>query len=101
MVSKTINLLGLRAKDKVTGFEGTISSVCFDLYGCVQCILTPRQDEAGKTPMSQYFDVQRLDIKPEERVMPVPDFEAQAAEPSAYGHGAAEKPALNSTRATN
>lgn len=25
-----INLLGLKAKDKVTEFEGTIDSICFD-----------------------------------------------------------------------
>jgi hypothetical protein len=28
-----IELLGLKAKDRITGFSGVIDSVCFDLFG--------------------------------------------------------------------
>ena len=36
-----LKLLGLKVKDKVTGFTGIITSVSFDLYGCIQVIITP------------------------------------------------------------
>lgn len=32
---KHIDLLGLKAEDKVTGFKGVITTLSFDLYGCV------------------------------------------------------------------
>ena len=41
MIKEAINMLGRKAKDRVTGFEGVISSVSFDLYGCVCGIITP------------------------------------------------------------
>jgi len=69
-----INLLGYKAKDKVTGFAGTIDSVCFDLYGCVQCSLRPQIDKDGKIPDGHWFDVTRLSIDTTERVVDMPNF---------------------------
>jgi hypothetical protein len=65
-----INILGLKCKDKVTGFSGVITTISFDLYGCVQAIVTP-DAESGKN--CAWFDVTRLDIT-NDRVMDVPDF---------------------------
>lgn len=45
---KHIELLGLSAKDKVTGFKGVIDSVTFDLYGCIQASLRPPIDDVRK-----------------------------------------------------
>ena len=36
-VQSHLSLLGFRALDIVSGFEGTVTSVSFELYGCVQC----------------------------------------------------------------
>lgn len=91
MIEKTIDLLGLKASDRVTGFKGTISSVCFDLYGCVQVALTPPAGADGKLGDGHWFDVGRLEVG-DKRAMPVPRFAERAAEPTAYDRGPAEKP---------
>lgn len=90
MIDKTINLLGLPATDKVTGITGTITSVSFELYGCVQAWVAPKAGADGKVPDSQWFDVSRLDVGTE-RVMPVPNFASRAPEPAAYDHGPESK----------
>ena len=84
-----VGLLGKTAKDKVTGFSGVVSSVSFDLYGCVQVVLSPPIDKEGKLVEGRWFDINRIDIVNEQRVMPLPTFPrtAQAV------HGPAEKPA--------
>lgn len=86
-----INLLGYKAKDKVTGFSGTVDSVCFDLYGCIQISLKPGVDKDGKIPDGFWFDVTRLDIDVEGgRVVDFPNFyEGYVAEGR---KGAANKP---------
>ena len=92
-IQKHLSKLGLRATDKVTGFKGAITSVCFDLFGCVQVILNPGMGQDGKPQESLWFDISRLDITDPEPVMAVPNFE--------YGHqaeglqGAADKPKSN------
>ena len=74
-VTNYVDLLGRRVTDKVTSFEGTVTSVSFDLYGCVQCIVQP-DAEKGKTDMkdSRWFDAKRLTVKGKSRAMPVPTF---------------------------
>lgn len=84
---EAIQLLGMRAADKVTGFTGTVSSVTFDLYGCVQVILTPPVGKDGKPGDSHWFDVKRLKLST--RIMPVPDF---AGTKFGEENGAAERP---------
>ena len=68
-----IELLGKRAEDKVTGFKGVISSVSFDLYGCVQAVITPKASEE-EVKSGSWFDVTRLKITDEQPVMDLPDF---------------------------
>jgi hypothetical protein len=82
-----IELLGTQQRDKVTGFTGMVASVCFDAYGCVQAILTPKLGKDGKYPEGHWFDVSRLEPT-KKRLLPVPSF-------AAYGvdKGPAEKPA--------
>ena len=85
-----LSLLGLKAKDAVTGFEGVIASVSFDLYGCIQAVITPPIDKDGKLPEGRYFDVTRLVILSDKPVMQLPDFESGY---TAEGRkGCAEKP---------
>lgn len=91
-IVKHIDLLGQRAKDRVTGFEGVVTSVSFDLYGCIQAVVNPGLDKAGKVQDAHWFDVNRLDLAKSKRVMPVPDFDHG---PVAEGKkGPAEKPAF-------
>jgi len=67
----------LKAKDRVTGFQGIVTSVTFDLYGCVQCILTPEYNAASDKDQlreSHWFDTKRLELLSDTPVMEVPMF---------------------------
>lgn len=61
MIKKALSLLGHQATDKITGFTGIVTTVGFDLYGCVQVILTPKMRDE-KLPDAGWFDVKRLDV---------------------------------------
>lgn len=73
-------LLGHHVKDLVTGFSGVVTGICFDLYGCVQAVVTPRFDlKPEKEVDSRYFDLKRLVLDGDwmpEKIMEVPTFEA-------------------------
>lgn len=69
-----IRLLGLRVKDRVTGFEGVVTSVTYDLYGCIQALVNPGVDKDNKTRDSMWLDTNRLSVVDPTPVMPVPDF---------------------------
>lgn len=88
---KHLSYLGFRGKDKVTGLEGVITSVSFDLFGCVMATLNPGLDKDGKQRDSHWFDIARLSITSDAPVMSQPDF---VVGPQAEGRqGAADKPA--------
>lgn len=88
-VNSHIELLGKTAKDRVTGFRGVVTSVSFDLYGCIQAAVHPPVDDKGALPEGRWFDVNRLDVDDKARAMPVPQF---APLPAEHNHGPAEKP---------
>ena len=87
--TKYFDSLGLKAEDKVTGFKGVTTSLSYDLYGCIQFLITPFADKDGKYGESCWLDISRINIS-EERVMEVPDYS------NAYigggNKGAADKP---------
>ena len=56
------NLLGKKAKDKITGFEGIITSRHEYLTGCAQYGIQPQIDKDGKVPDKAYFDEGRIEI---------------------------------------
>ena len=68
------SIMGRTATEKVTKTTGVITSVSFDLYGCVQAVLSQPVGEDGKTPPSNWWDVTRLGIHDGDAVMPCPDF---------------------------
>lgn len=89
-VENHFKLLGLKVKDKVTGFEGVVSSLSFDLYGCVQVVIQPPMGSEGSYPEGRWFDVNRLKILSKKPVMTLPNFEFGAQ--AEGGQGAADKP---------
>lgn len=95
MSNPHIELLGKTARDRVTGFSGTVSSVSFDLYGCIQAALTPPLDKDGNLVDGRWFDINRLEVTNENRVMPLPTWEGPkfGATPQTHTHGPADKPA--------
>lgn len=46
-MNKHFKLLGMEVKDKVTGFKGVVSTITFDLYGCIQAGVTPKIKNGG------------------------------------------------------
>lgn len=75
---KHFDTLGMEVKDKVTGMRGVVTSLSFDLYGCVQVIVTPVIDKEGVLKTGVWFDIARLDITGKKPVMDVPNFEIGA-----------------------
>ena len=68
-MNKHFNLLGLRVKDRVTGTKGVVTSLSFDLYGCIQAVVQPKDKEG------MWFDVSRLKVSSNKPVMNLPNFE--------------------------
>ena len=86
-----IDLLGMRVSDKVTGIQGIVTCVSFDLYGCIQAVICPGVDGDGKLRESIWVDVSRITVLDSNRIMKIPDFHTG---PVADGdRGPAEKPA--------
>lgn len=52
-------VMGAKARDSVTGFEGIITSKTEWLNGCVRVCLTPPVDSEGKLPSSEWFDIEQ------------------------------------------
>ena len=71
-----MEVLGKNVRDCVTGAEGIATSVCFDLYGCVQVAITPKVRD-GKREDGAWFDHKRL-IVIGAPVMEPPSFESVA-----------------------
>ena len=55
-------LLGVKARDSVTNFEGTVTARVEYITGCVQYCITPGIDKDGKLRDSHYFDEDRLEV---------------------------------------
>ena len=91
MIQAHLSTLGRTGTDRVTGFKGVVTSVTFDLYGCIQVILTPPVKEDGTIPDGRWFDIRRISLPASPPVMEAPDF----VTPSAISEGrkgAAPKP---------
>lgn len=71
-VPETFDLLGRRVKDKVTGFKGVVTTISIDLPGCVQAIVNAGVDEKGEYRDGKWFDVNRLELVPGDKVMQTP-----------------------------
>lgn len=73
-VKKHLELLGLKVKDKVTGFKGVVDTMSFDLFGCIQAGVNPGLDKKGDQKDCRWFDVSRLTVTSTSPVMDVPNF---------------------------
>ena len=84
---KGMDLMGLKVRDKITGYEGVIESICYDLYGCVQACIRPEyvKNEKHELGTAHWFDISRVKVLDKKPVMDVPDFELEP-------HGGVEHP---------
>lgn len=90
---KAIDLLGRKATDRISGIAGVITSVCFDLYGCIQAAITP-QAQDGKYIQGTWFDLNRLEVSAGASVMPNPFARPEHGDALKHEHGPAEKPTM-------
>lgn len=91
-IERHMPLLGRRVTDKITGVTGVVTSVTFDLYGCIQALIQPPTSEDGKTQDPRWFDVARLAVGKEKPVMSRPDFSRIVPADEEWDKGPAEKP---------
>ncbi len=68
----SVKFLGMRVRDRITGYEGIASSIGFDLYGCIQVAINPGIQSDGKLGEVIWFDTNRLEVVSNDRVMPLP-----------------------------
>ena len=85
---KGMELLGLKVQDKVTGIKGIATSISYDLYGCVQVIITAGAKDNSLQKDNYWYDSHRLKILSKKPVMELPDFEELEEKPK----GPAMKP---------
>ena len=84
-VENCLSILGSLVQDKVTLLKGVVTSVSFDLYGCVQALVHPGIDKDNKLLNQNWFDFNRLELlSGTSKVMSQPNFE--------FEKGPAEKP---------
>ena len=80
-----LEILGRRGRDRITGFAGVVTSISFDLYGCIQIVLSPPADDKGVVPDGRWFDFARIEADGVRVMEPPPQWLATK--------GAADKPA--------
>ena len=67
---KELQLLGHKVKDKITSQEGIVTSMSFDLYGCIQALVLYTSKKDGKIETdTKWFDVARLNVLTRKPVM--------------------------------
>jgi hypothetical protein len=68
-----MEFLGCKVRERTTGYEGVVTSVSFDLVGCVQAFVTPPFVKGkGDEGAGRWYDLSRLEVG--KRVMPAPRF---------------------------
>ena len=77
LIKKHLELLGHEVKDKVSDITGVVISMSFDLYGCIQAYVRPKeiQKEDGTLKPGNWLDVARLVVVSKKPLMDQPDFE--------------------------
>lgn len=92
-ITHHLDFLGKKIRDKVSGVEGVVTSVSFDLYGCIQAVINRGVDKDGKQIESIWLDVGRLNVTDDTPVMPRPHFEWTPQAIAEGEKGPSEKPA--------
>ncbi len=59
---------GDEVKEKITGFQGTITGTCFYLTGCNQYLITAKQVDDSKEPIALWYDEGRIELKKSQKI---------------------------------
>jgi len=74
-IKNHLKILGHKVECRVTGLKGIASSICFDLYGCIQVAVTPMANKDGKLDSGHWLDISRLKKTSAKPVMQIPNYE--------------------------
>ena len=69
-----MDLLGLKVQDRVTNATGIVTSISYDLYGCIQAVISPCADVENRENITGWYDIKRLKILNTKPVMILPDW---------------------------
>lgn len=70
-----MHLLGKKVRDRINGVEGVVTSISFDVSGCVQGIVhPPGMDDKGELRKGFWADTKRLEVIDDTPAIPQPDF---------------------------
>lgn len=76
IIEQCVAFLGKKVEDKISKRKGIVTSVCFDLYGCIQVVVDEQKlDKEGKAMTFGWVDINRLNILKSKEIMPHPDFD--------------------------
>ena len=75
LIKKHLDLLGYYVGDRVSDFKGVVISLSFDLYGCIQADVRPKElDKEGRVATGYWIDVSRLKVISKKPLMDQPNF---------------------------
>lgn len=74
-MNEHFKLLGFKVKDVITNFTGVVTSISFDISGCVQGFVSPGLEKDGRPGDSRWFDTKRLKPLNGEFIMESPTFD--------------------------
>lgn len=72
-IENELSLLGRRVRDKITQTEGVITSVAFDVSGCIQGLVVRGNGPDGKSLDPGWYDTKRLQVL-SDPIVPQPTF---------------------------
>jgi hypothetical protein len=75
MKQNYLKLLGLKVRDVITRIEGTVVSISFDVYGCVQGLVQQERNNKDGKFEAFWFDTKRLRPLAAKPTVAVPTFE--------------------------
>ena len=92
IVQQSVDFLGKQVKDKISGRKGIVTSVCFDLYGCIQVVINEqRKDKDDKEITFGWIDINRIEIIKNKKIMNCPNYNNKYSSLVDVG-GPADKP---------
>ena len=74
---KGMELLGLEVEDKVTKVSGIVTSISYDLYGCIQAVITPDAETNNRDSVIGWYDIKRLRKLTETPIMSLPNWDEE------------------------
>ena len=74
---KGMELLGLKVEDRVTKATGIVTSISYDLYGCIQAVISPYADAENREHINGWYDIKRLKILDDAPVLSPPNWDVE------------------------